>query len=251
MSEKPIDRIVERYFSKKITREKARYLIEEYIDKKKFSKSVLYGLDYRRDHRSRGEFFISLAEGTRKEHTSFLEVVKYLEKMGNFVKWKTYGSDAIGLAFITNEKEKKSEKNKPDYLISINKSPYFLIDVKNCASEKINTFKKQNIDNYATKYNSGMIVCVGRADIFKPDLKRFIVYGNKAVKKLNTFKGKIYRGFAGKKEGVRVGYKGNKDCYITFEELKSERLIDIIEFGKKKNTINGPLKYMLTRKFNY
>ena len=183
MSEKPIDRIVERYFSKKITREKARGLIEEYIVKKKFSKAVLHGLDYRRDHRSRGEFFISLAEGTRKEHTSFLEVVKYLEKQGNFIKWKPYGSDAIGLAFMANTKEKKTEKNKPDYLISINRSPYFLMDVKNCASEKINTFKKKNLDNYATNYNSGMIVCVGKADIFKPDLKRFIVYGNKAVKK--------------------------------------------------------------------
>ena len=250
MSEKPIDRIVERYFGKKITREKARISIEKYIDGKNFSETVLKGLDRRRDHRSRGEFFISLAEGIRKEHASFLSVVKYLERMGNFVKWETYGTDAIGQAFMVNTKNQKKEKNKPDYIISINKSPFFITDVKNCSSEKINTFKKQDLENY-DKYNCGMIVCMGRADPVDPDIKKIVIYGNKAVKKLNTFEGKVYRGFAGRKLGVRVGHKGDKDCYITFEELKSDRLIDIVDLSKKRNAINGPLKYMLTRKFNY
>ena len=251
MNGKPIDRIVERYLIKKeITREKAIRLINEYIEKKNFPKHILSWIDRRRDKRSRGEFFLHLAEGIRKEHSSFLLWIEYMEKQGYKMRWEKYGTDAVGLAFIEKEKDKKKEINKPDYLISIDSSPFFVVDAKNCSRLDMNTFKKTDLKNYA-KHNASMIVFMGDADPIEPDLKTFVFYGPNAVKELNKKEGKTYWGFAGGKKAVRVGDNKMKNKDFSFNELKKDKYIDIVDLSIPKAVFRGPLKRIVNGKYNF
>jgi len=251
MNGKPIDRIVERYLVKnEITRNEAIKQINNYIVKKNFSEDILNWVDHRKDKRSRGEFFMHLAEGIRKEHTSFLFWIKYMEKQGYKMRWEKYGTDAVGLAFIEKEKDKKKEKNKPDYLISIDGSPFFVIDAKNCSRLDMNTFKKTDLKNYA-KHNASMVVFMGNADPVKPNLKTFVFYGPNAVKELNKKEGKTYWGFAGGKKAVRVGDNKMKNKDFSFNELKKDKYIDIVDLSIPKAVFRGPLKRIVNGKYNF
>lgn len=246
MKDKPVDRIMNRYFDSEITIVEANDEIIEYLEVRKFDKKTIARLDRRRDVKGRkgrtyAEFFRDISKGIRKEHAIFLKWVEYMEEMEFVVKWEKYGTDAVGLAFVENSDD------RPDYLISINLSPFFPVDVKTCPILTMNTFKKGDLKNYA-RVKSSMLVCMGDINIQKPVLKSFVFYGPNAIRVLKKYNGRIYYEFAPNKKAVRVSYKKileSKKAMISFEELLDDNLIDIVDANKKEMKFNGPLKHLI------
>jgi hypothetical protein len=241
-----------KFFEGQVTIEEANDEIIAYLDLKKFSNKVLQNLDRRRDKggkkvRTYAEFFRDISIGTRKEHTVFLEWVKYMQSKGFVIKWEKYGTDAIGLAFV------EGNDTRPDYLISFNNSPFYPIDVKTGGTDNINTFKIADLKNYA-QHNAMMLSCMGKADVKNPELTGFIFYGNEAIRKLLSFDGAYFHEFAPNKLAVRVArvkLMKNKRGHISFKQMAEERLIDHIIVDNKKPVFKGPMKKLLEMKYNF
>jgi hypothetical protein len=216
----------------KISRKEVVKRLNKYITEKNFSPVVLENLRRRRDDRSPGEFFCDISESIQKEHRSYLSWIKLMANLKYKVEYIKYGTDEIGQAFLA-----KKPPPKPDYLQSINGSMFYPVDVKNCPSLEINTFKKSDLKIYE-KNNSAMLVCSGKASVKDPKIKEFIFYGVKAVKELNKFEGRIYYGFVKTKPAVRVATSTHKGKHyeITFSDLKKRGLIEKITWDTKKIT---------------
>lgn len=252
MQNKPIDRIMNRYFSEEITIEEANDEIEEYLKVRDFDAKTINLLNRRKDSpgkkgRSYAQFFADISVGVRKEHSIFLEWVKFMEQHKFDVRWEKYGTDAIGLAFI------EDNDPRPDYLISVNKSPFFVVDVKTCPVDNINTFKKGDLKNYL-KYDGSILVLMGKATPKESVLKSFSFYGPKAVKKLSKFEGRIYFEYARNKKAVRISVEKDfkkKDAHITFKEMQSEKLVDIIKVTDTKIKADGPLRTLIEKKYDF
>lgn len=252
MRARPIDRIMNKYFDGEITLKQADEEIAEYLAVRKFDEAVIRRLDRRKDApgkrgRTYAEFFRDISEGIRKEHATFLAWVKYMESKKINVKWEKYGTDAIGLAFIENSDD------RPDYLISLNNSPFYAVDVKTCPVTSFNTFKKGDLKNYI-KHNSSMLVCMGKIDMKNPELKAFSFYGNVAVKYLNNIEGEEFYEFAPNKKAVRISFKNKmkqKRARVSFEELTNRKIIDYIKITKGALKAQGPLNKWLRNDFTF
>ncbi len=265
MHSKPIDRIMNRFFDEEIGIEDADKEIQDYLTVRKFDEKIIRRLDKRRDlvktkivngkktkvfqHRTYAEFFRDISIGIRKEHTMFMVWVDYMRKLGYGIRWEKYGTDAIGLAFL----DLKEEENKPDYLLSINNSPFYPVDVKTCEKDDINTFKVSDLNNYA-KHDSLMLVLIGEIKIKDPKLKTFIFYGQKAVKLLSKQKSRFFHEFAPNKPSVRVAKSKamkNRQGHISFSKLSDQKLIDICNTCEDvKPIFTGPLKKIIYTDFS-
>jgi len=246
MENKPIDRIMNRYFDGEINLDEANKSIVEYLTVRKFDEQTIRRLDRRRDKggkkvRTYAEFFRDISIGVRKEHAVFLEWIKYMKSKGFTIKWEKYGTDSVGLAFV------EDNDNRPDYLLSINNSPFFVVDVKTCGTQEINTFKKADLKNYI-EHNALMLVCIGKIDMHDPQLKSFVFYGQKSIKLLNSFDGMIYNEFAPNKPAIRVSREKElerKKAHISFKKLVEDNLIECIKVTEDMPEFTGPLKALV------
>lgn len=251
MAEKPIDRKVSKYFAGELTEKQLDIEIQQYLkdglENGKFDKEIMKRLDRRRDAngkkkgRSYARFFIEISEGIRKEHTIFLKWIEYMESVGFQIRWEKYGTDAIGLAFV------EVTDDRPDYLVSINKSPFFVIDVKTCPLETMNTFKTGDLRHYE-KYNASMLVCMGKIDIKDPELKSFAFYGPSAIRHFLKLESTVFHEFAPNKKAIRISYKQqmkSKKAQVSFEELIKDKTVDIINVNGKIPKFQGPLKRII------
>jgi len=251
MAERPIDRKVSKYFEGEISESKLNKEIKEYLKEGvlngKFTKSIMNRLDRRRDSngkkkgRTYARFFIEISEGIRKEHAVFLKWIEHMEKIGYQMKWEKYGTDAIGLAFV------EVLDDRPDYIVSINNSPFFVIDAKTCPIESINTFKTGDLKHYV-KYNASMVVCMGDIKLKDPILKSFAFYGPSAIRHFLKLESTTYPEFAPYKQAVRVSFKKNmksRKAQISFEELLKDRTMDLVKVEEKEPEFNGPLKRII------
>lgn len=243
MKDGPINRIITKHFEGKITIKEANDLIIEYFKEKKFDSKIMATLDKRRDKRTYAEFFKDISAGIRKEHLTLLKWVEHMQGWGFKVKWEQYGTDAIGEAFM------EELDDRPDYLISVNDSSFFPVEVKTCPTPDINTFKVTDLHNYK-KYSSSVLVCIGKIEMNNPVLKSFVFYGPKAVEKLYAFPGIIFHEFAPYKKAVRVSkteMMTRKKASMSFEELITQRLIDVAQMGDEKPKFTGPLSHILNQ----
>lgn len=265
MHSKPIDRIMNRFFDGEISVEEADKEIIEYLTVRKFDDKIIKRLDRRRDlvktkvvngkkvkmclHRTYAEFFRDISIGIRKEHSMFLCWIDYMRKIGYGIRWEKYGTDAIGLAFL----DIKEEENKPDYLLSVNNSPFYPVDVKTCEKDDINTFKVSDLKNYA-RHDSLMLVCCGETKIENPELHTFIFYGQKAVKLLAKQKSRFFPEFAPNKPSVRVAKEKmmkSRQGHISYKNLLDKKLIDICHVFEDKNPVfRGPLRKIINTDFS-
>lgn len=265
MHSKPIDRIMNRFFDGEIGIEDADKEIQEYLTVRKFDEKIIRRLDKRRDlvktkvvdgkkikvcqHRTYAEFFRDISIGIRKEHAMFIVWVDYMRKLGYGIRWEKYGTDAIGLAFL----DLKEEENKPDYLLSINNSPFYPVDVKTCEKDDINTFKVSDLKNYA-RHDSLMLVLTGEARIDEPYLRTFIFYGQRAVRMLAKQKSNLFHEFAPNKPAVRVAKEKlmrARNAQISFKKLFDQKLIDICHTWEEGQPIfTGPLRKIIDTDFS-
>jgi hypothetical protein len=251
MAERPIDRRVSQYFEGKITEEKLNKQIEEYlkdgIASGKFTDKIMARLDRRKDAngkkkgRTYARFFIEISEGIRKEHAIFLKWIEHMEKIGYEMKWEKYGTDAIGLAFV------EVKDDRPDYLVSINNSPFFVVDAKTCPIETKNTFKTGDLRHYE-KYNASMVVCMGKIGLDNQELKSFSFYGPLAIRHLLKLKSTTYPEFAPNKQAVRASYKKtmkSNRAQVSFEELLKDGTMEMVKVTEKDPEFRGPLKRII------
>lgn len=265
MHSKPIDRIMNRFFDGEIGIEDADKEIQEYLTVRKFDEKIIRRLDKRRDlvktkvvdgkkikvcqHRTYAEFFRDISIGIRKEHAMFIVWVDYMRKLGYGIRWEKYGTDAIGLAFL----DLKEEENNPDYLLSINNSPFYPVDVKTCEKDDINTFKVSDLKNYS-RHDSLMLVLTGEAKIDNPKLNTFIFYGQKAVRMLSKQKSNLFHEFAPNKPAVRVAkekFMRARNAQISFKKLLEQKLIDICHILEEGQPIfTGPLRKIINTDFS-
>ena len=251
MAEKPIDRKVSKYFAGELSEAKLNEEIEQYlkdgIESGKFDEKIIARLDRRRDSngkkkgRTYARFFIEISEGIRKEHAIFKKWIEHMESLGYNMRWEKYGTDAIGLAFV------EVTDDRPDYLVSINNSPFFVVDAKTCPVETINTFKTGDMKHY-TKYNASMLVCMGNIKLADPELKSFAFYGPSAIRHLLKLDSTTYPEFAPNKQAVRVAYKRNmksKKAQVSFEELLKDETMDLVKVTEKNPEFKGPLKRII------
>jgi len=251
MSERPIDRKVSKYFNGELTEEKLNKEIEQYLKdglaNGKFDEKTIARLDRRRDSNGKKEgrtyarFFIEISEGIRKEHEIFLKWISHMENLGYKMRWEKFGTDAIGLAFV------EVMDDRPDYIVSINNSPFFVVDAKTCPIESINTFKVGDLKHYEN-YNASMVVCMGEIKLKEPVLKSFSFYGPSAIRHLLKLESTTYPEFAPNKPAVRVSYKKNmknKKAQVSFEELLKDETMDLVNVSDKKPEFKGPLKRII------
>jgi len=251
MAEKPIDRLVSKYFEKEISELELNNKIKEYlkggIESGKFDEKIIKRLDRRRDSngkkkgRTYARFFIEISEGIRKEHAIFKKWIKHMESLGYQMRWEKYGTDAIGLAFV------EVTDDRPDYIVSINNSPFFIVDAKTCPIETINTFKTGDLKHYGN-YNASMVVCMGNIKLEDPELKSFTFYGPSAIRHLLKLESTTYPEFAPNKQAVRVSYKKtmkSKRAQVSFEELLKDGTMDMVKVSEKNPVFNGPLKRII------
>jgi hypothetical protein len=217
------------------------------LESGKFDKKIIDRLDRRRDAdgknkgRTYARFFIEISEGIRKEHAVFLKWIEHMESLGYKMMWEKYGTDAIGLAFV------EVVDDRPDYIVSINNSPFFIIDAKTCPVDTFNTFKTGDLKHYV-KYNASMVVCMGDFKSEEPELKSFAFYGPSAIRHLLKLDSTTFPEFVPNKQAVRVAYKKNvlsKRAQVSFEELLQDETIDIIKVDEKEPVFNGPLKRII------
>ena len=251
MAERPIDRKVSQFFNGKITESKLNKEIEKYLKdglkSGKFTDKDISRLDRRRDNKGKkkgrtyARFFIDISSGIRKEHASFLVWIEHMRSIGYQMRWEKFGTDAVGLAFV------EVKDDRPDYLVSINKSPFFVVDAKTCPVETINTFKTGDMKNYKD-YNASMLVCMGDIQIKNTVLTSFSFYGPSAIRHLLKLDSTTYPEFAPNKQAVRVSYKKNlknKRAQVSFEELLKDETIDLVKIDNKNPCFSGPLKRIL------
>lgn len=251
MAERPIDRKVSKYFEGKLTEKKLNEEIEQYlkegVESGKFNDKIIARLDRRRDNngkkkgRTYARFFIEISEGIRKEHAVFQKWIEHMESLGYKMRWEKYGTDAVGLAFV------EVTDDRPDYIVSINNSPFFIVDAKTCPIETINTFKTGDMKHYV-KYNASMVVCMGNIKAEDPELKSFAFYGPSAIRHLLKLDSTTYPEFAPNKQAVRVSYKKNmknKRAQVSFEELLRDETMDLVKVSDKKPVFKGPLKRII------
>lgn len=250
MAEKPIDRKVSNYFAGEITEENLNKEIIQYLEdgkeSGKFDEKIMARLDRRRDlngqkPRTYARFFIEISEGIRKEHAIFLKWIEHMEKLDYKMKWEKYGTDAIGLAFV------EVKDDRPDYLVSINDSPFYVVEAKTCPVETMNTFKTGDLKHYE-KYNASIVVCMGNINLKKPELKSFSFYGPLAIRHFLKMKSMIYPEFAPGKLAVRASYKKimkSKEAQLSFEELLKDETMDLVSVTEKEPIFKGPLKRVI------
>ena len=251
MAERPIDRRVSQYFKGKLTEAKLNEAIEQYLkdglESGKFDEKIIARLDRRRDNngkkkgRTYARFFIEISEGIRKEHAIFLAWVEHMISIGYKIRWEKFGTDAIGLAFV------EVKDDRPDYLVSINNSPFFVVDAKTCPVETINTFKTGDMKHYVN-YNASMLVCMGKIKLENPELTSFAFYGPSAIRHLLKLDSTTYPEFAPNKQAVRVAYKKNmknKRAQVSFEELLKDETMDLVKVTEKNPDFKGPLKRII------
>ena len=195
----------------------SQYTTHDKIDKlfKKYCTKQQYNqLQYRRDNRNWGKFFLDIKKGTDDELSILKKWKNDMKERGVKVTGKNNGIDNTGLPVIYATK-----LGRPDYKISLNDKASFLLDVKNNPkTDKYMTFKVSDLERYSSK-GSFVLSCMPST---------WVIIGPNFMKGLLVdWKREIFPRFAPTKEAIRISQE-------QYEKLKEMSCLTSRNWGDKK-----------------
>jgi hypothetical protein len=230
--EKIMNNLVILFINRGVTEQNAEALFGTFLELgvilNHYTKEDVIGIQGRRDERSRIVFFSEIRSTTKIEFDVFKEFIDICRKNSIGIIFRDTGADNTGGIII----KKSDTSGIPDYGVTIltDTSPIGqdgFVEIKTCPTDSFHTFKKVDIDTYASISGCYMVCAYKSKNETK--VKKYYIYNPSVLQYLSTLTPRIYRT---KDEKCIMGCKPSIRCWQYTKQIEideSETSFEILK----------------------